>query len=159
MKKIYLLITIFLLSTPAYASVVIDFDKTVFIQFAIFIIFGLIIQRLIVNPVVDIIDRREEATTGSDKEVKLISEKIEVLTKDYDEKLLDARKKISTENNNIIEKSMKENDQLIKNENEKVKIQLKKVNQELESEKLALKKELDSEIDNLATLIVEKVMG
>ncbi len=159
MKRIYFLVLIFLLSTPIYASVVIDFDSTVLVQLVIFIVFGLIMQKLIINPVVNIIDRREEATEGSREQVKEMEDKILQLSNEYDTKIIGARKEIVAENDTIIDSIQRENNRLLKEENNKIKNILDELNNDLMGEKKELEKELNLEIDSLATLIVKKVMG
>jgi len=91
--KYYLFLFFTFLTLPIYAGgIVIDFDSTIFVQLFIFIVFGILIQTIIVKPVVEILDKRENATIGTKEEVVLIQQKIIKMEEEYNEKILNAKK-------------------------------------------------------------------
>jgi len=159
MNFYYKLIT-FLLPTAVFANgIVIDFDKTIFIQLAIFIIFGVIIQKLIVNPVVDILDKREDATVGAKDDSKDMIERIETISSDYENKLKIAKKDALIEQDNYIKELNSNLSSKFLEEKNKVDVKIKEFAQKLEADKLKLKKDLENESKEIAGLIVKKVMG
>jgi len=158
--NLYYKLVIFLLPNIIFAEgIVIDFDKTIFVQLFIFIIFGFIIQKLIVNPVVNILDEREAATTGSKDESKDMLEKIDIISADYEEKLKSAKKEaLLAQEDSVKQVSIKLSENL-SNEKNILDKKIDKFVTKLEDEKLVLKKSLEKESKEIADLIVKKVMG
>ena len=156
----YYKLMFFLLPNIILANgIVIDFDKTIFIQFAIFITFGLIIQKLIVNPVVDILDKREAATTGAKDDSKGMLERIETISSDYENKLKSAKKEALIEQDNYIKSVNSKLSDKFSSEKAKIDAQIKEFAEKLEKEKKELKKDLEKESKQIADLIIKKVMG
>ncbi len=156
----YYKLMVFLLPNIILANgIVIDFDKTIFIQFIIFIIFGIIIQKLIVNPVVDILDKREAATTGAKDDSKDMLEKINIISSDYENKLKLAKKEALIEQDNYIKTINSKLTDEFSLEKAKVELKIKEFAKKLEDEKKDLKKDLEKESKQIADLIVKKVMG
>jgi len=158
--NIYYKLILFLLPNMIFAEgIVIDFDKTIFIQLFIFLAFGVIIQKLIVNPVIDIIDKREEATVGSKDDSKDMLERIEEISSDYENKLKSAKKEAFL----VKEAATKElSASLFEKLSSEKNIFDEKIDEfatKLEKEKVQLKKDLDKESKVIADLIVKKVMG
>jgi F-type H+-transporting ATPase subunit b len=158
--KFYYKLIIFLLPGILLANgIVIDFDKTIFIQLFIFIAFGIIIQKLIVNPVVDILDKREDATVGSKDDSKDMIERIESISAEYESKLMLAKKEALIEQDNFIKDVSSKISGKFLLEKNKVDKQIDEFVVKLEKEKLDLKKDLELESKEIAELIIKKVMG
>lgn len=156
----YYKLMVFLVPNIILANgIVIDFDKTIFIQFAIFIILGIIIQKLIVNPVVDILDKREAATTGAKDDSKDMLEEIDHLSSDYKNKLKSAKKEALIEQENHIKTINSKLADEFSLEKTKVELKIKEFDKKLENEKKDLKKDLEKESKQIADLIIKKVMG
>jgi len=158
--NLYYKLVIFLLPNIIFAEgIVIDFDKTTFIQLFIFLIFGFIVQKMIVNPVVNILDERENSTTGSKDQSKDMIEKVESISVEYEDKLKEAKKEVFLEK----ESSLKEiSTSLSEKLSDEKKVFDKKIEDfisKLEKEKIELKKDLNKESKEIANLIVKKVMG
>lgn len=140
-------------------GIVIDFDKTLFIQFAVFVIFGIIIQKLIVNPVVDILDKRENATLGAKDDSKEMYEEAEKIMAEYETKIRDAQKEAAKEQEEYISQINKKLYAEFDSEREKISKKISEFNEKLENEKKEIKKELERESRIIAELIVKKIVG
>ena len=70
-------------------------DKSVIIQFVIFIASIFILNSLFFKPLLGISDRRENLTKGTVKEANELSEKVQQIIGDYEAKIGDARSEAS----------------------------------------------------------------
>jgi len=158
--NLYYKLVIFLLPNIIFAEgIVIDFDKTMFIQLFIFLVFGFIVQKIIVNPVVNILDERENATTGSKDQSKEMVEKFESISVEYDNKLKEAKKEVFLEKEKSLKEISSSLSEKLSNEKSIFDKKIEDFISRLEKEKLELKKDLNKESSDIANLIVKKVMG
>lgn len=113
--KLFLLLP---LTTPLYAGgVVIDIDATLLVQLVIFILFALIMQKLIIHPVMDILDKRACATDGAVQKGKelfasaaekkvLYDQQINVAKRNAQQKQDEMLQGVVAENHKMLEQSL-----------------------------------------------------
>lgn len=158
-KKLYITIYILMISSPVYAGVNIDIDNTIFIQFAIFIVFGFIAQKLIINPIVNIIDKREELTNESLGDSKEMGDEVSDLEEEYYSEIKKIRKEVSENYREKIEVKQKENRALIENKRDEVNKNLDIFVKDISKEEKQSRKNLEEELDSMSDIIVKKVLS
>ena len=98
MKKyiLYLFSNIFILflsvvNTYAAGDEMLSVDGSILYQFVIVILGLFIINKLILQPLISVLDRREQLTRGTAEEARELTEKAENLINDYKQKIDEAR--------------------------------------------------------------------
>ncbi|MBR57764.1 MAG: hypothetical protein CMH54_06870 [Myxococcales bacterium] len=69
----------------------VDVDKTIFVQLAIFLALIVILKLVLFDPFLKLEDTREEATSGARKTAAKVREQCESMEQDIDQKINDAR--------------------------------------------------------------------
>ncbi len=158
--KYYLILILIFLTLPIYASgIVIDFDSTVFVQFFIFIVFGFLIQTIIVKPVVEILDKRENATIGTKEEVLLIHQKIIKMEEEYNEKILNAKKESQKNLEAKLVEVQAKTQKMFEESKTKTEKNFSEFKEKLQKEQKALQSNVAKESKDIAQMIVKKIMG
>jgi len=136
-----------------------DFNATLPLMAAQFILLTVVLTFILYKPVAKVIDERESyingnLTTASDKLVKA-----DELYKQYDEQLKTARVNAQA----IIAKSEKEAKDVVALEINEARLDaaklIDKTNKELESQKTVALQQLETQVDELSQLIKEKLLG
>jgi len=136
-----------------------DFNATLPLMAAQFILLTVVLTFILYKPVGKVIDERESyingnLTTASDKLVKA-----DELYKQYDEQLKTARVNAQA----IIAKSEKEAKDVVALEINEARLDaaklIDKTNKELESQKSVALQQLETQVDELSQLIKEKLLG
>ena len=136
-----------------------DFNATLPLMAAQFILLTVVLTFILYKPVAKVIDERESyingnLTTASDKLVKA-----DELYKQYDEQLKTARVNAQA----IIAKSEKEAKDVVALEINEARLDaaklIDKTNKELESQKSVALQQLETQVDELSQLIKEKLLG
>jgi len=136
-----------------------DFNATLPLMAAQFILLTVVLTFILYKPVGKVIDERESyingnLTTASDKLVKA-----DELYKQYDEQLKTARVNAQA----IIAKSEKEAKDVVALEINEARLDaaklIDKTNKELESQKTVALQQLETQVDELSQLIKEKLLG
>ena len=136
-----------------------DFNATLPLMAAQFILLTVVLTFILYKPVAKVIDERESyingnLTTASDKLVKA-----DELYKQYDEQLKTARVNAQA----IIAKSEKEAKDVVALEINEARLDaaklIDKTNKELESQKSVALQQLETQVDELSQLIKDKLLG
>lgn len=132
-------------------------DKTLFVQFVIFLAALYLLNALFFKPLLQLADRREAATSGSGKEAQNLSERAREMTEQYDSALKDAREAALAERALITKEAAAEAEQIVSSAREKVRRILEERIAELAANAEKAKAEMKSEIQDMAAMIVRTV--
>ncbi|QMU55861.1 MAG: hypothetical protein GKS04_01480 [Candidatus Mycalebacterium zealandia] len=161
--KILFLGAFFAVFTRAQGAVAADdlitADKTLFVQFVIFLVALYLLNILFFKPLMGLADRREKATSGSGKEAEDLSERAREMTEQYDSALKEAREIALAERAVITKEATTEAEKIVFSAREEARLILEKRVAELMAEAEKAKAEMKSEIEDMAAMVVRAVRG
>jgi len=137
----------------------ISIDYTVLIQAGIFILFVFLINHLLFQPVVKVLERRREATTGAQERAIGLQEKAEKEEAMLEEKLLQARQAAALERDKLKKKALAEQKAVIDRTRQSVEKDIPALKEKATAEAGKVETTLKGEVDALAEKIVAKVLG
>jgi F-type H+-transporting ATPase subunit b len=137
----------------------IDVNYTLLIQVGIFILFVFLINHLLFRPVVKVLERRREATTGAQEKAMSLQEKAEREEAILEERLLKARQKAALERDNLRKEILAEQKMVIEQAKHSVEKDIPALKEKAVAEAGKVEVALKGEIDALAEKIVEKTLG
>lgn len=135
-----------------------EFNATFFVSTISFIVFTLIMNKILYVPIKDIIEKREKYFSDNKEEVKKNENEIENLIEQKDSKIREANKEakdlILTETDRL--KDQKNQD--IKKAKQDIANRVNISKEQLEQEKNMLHKEISKDVDELSDRIVSKIL-
>jgi len=149
----------FVLSTPhAFAAGdLITADKTLFVQFAIFLVALYLLNILFFRPLMELADRREKATSGSGREADELVKKAEEMTGQYNVAIKEARDAALEERTRITKSALAEAEDIVSSAREDARWILEKRSAELSIQAEKARNDLKSELEDMAAMIVQAV--
>ncbi len=166
MKKyiLYLFSNIFILfltavNTFAAGDNLLSVDKTILFQFIIVILGLFIINKLILQPMLSLLDRREKLTKGTADEARELTEKAENLINDYKLKIDEARAEANEKRAEIRREAQLISEKMISEARDESHSTLEKYKGELDVQVNDIKTKIKPEIENLAKEISDKVLS
>lgn len=164
MKKINLIIflisIVFLITyTDAIAAEdILKIDKIVIFQIVIFVAAIFILNSLLFKPLFQLVDKREQLTTGAIKEANELRQRIDQIIDEYNAKLDEARSQASEERNKIRNDANKAADEIIKKARGQAQTLLNQAKDKLESEKVEKERSIEPEIKSLARNVASRIL-
>ena len=134
-------------------------DKTLIIQIVIFIAAIFILNSLLFKPLLQLVERREQLTTGRIKEAKELERKVEQIIKEYKEKLDEVRAKAMEERNEIRRQAQAAAEEMIAKAHNEVQALLEDARAKLELEAREIRAKIKPEIEMLARNMASQVLG
>lgn len=134
-------------------------DETLIIQIVIFIATIFILNSLLFKPLLQLVERREELTTGRIKEAKEFERKVEQITKEYKEKLDKVRAKAMEERNEIRRQAQAAAEEMIAKAHSEAQALLEEAKAKLELEAREIRAKIKPEIEILARNMASQVLG
>jgi len=152
---------LFAASAPsAFASDdLLSVNKTVFIQIVIFLIAIYILNKLVFEPFLNLIDRRDKLTRGAMEEAKEFEEKVAHIIEEYDAKLAEARVFAVEERNKIVQEGQSVAEGILTQAREETTELLKDAKSKLEADTQEIKNKVKSDVDTIAKDIASTVLG
>lgn len=89
------------LTAPLFASVTVDFDKTVFVQMAIFALLILVLKPLLFDPMLRVFALREERTDGAKADARAMQERAAEILSNYEAEVARVRADATTERDRL----------------------------------------------------------
>lgn len=143
---------------PAFAADnLISADKTLFVQFAIFLAALYLLNVLFFRPLMDLADRRDEATSGSGKESEDLLEKAKKMTEEYDAAVRRAREQALAERARLTKSSLAEAEGIVSSARDEARSLLEERTAELAAQIDGARAEMRSEIEDMAGRIARAV--
>ncbi len=132
-------------------------DKTLFVQFAIFLVALYLLNILFFRPLVELADRREKATSGSGKEADELVKKAEEMTGQYSAALSEARNAALEERARITKSALAEAEKIVFSAREEAHSIFEKRAAELSVQTEKARAEMKSEVETMTAMIVQAV--
>ena len=135
-----------------------EFNATFFLSAISFIIFTLLMNKILYRPVMEIVEKRKTFFEENDSNAKDNESKTKELLKNKETKIQSANKKAKTflfEGNNALKEKKQQH---LKKAKEKIVASLNLEKQNLESEHKHLKESILSEVDEIANQILENIL-
>ncbi len=136
-----------------------EFDATFIVSAISFIIFVLIMNKILYQPILNIIEKRRAFFKDNEEETLKNNEEKDILNQKYDEKMSDAHKNSREITSLGFERAKNKKDEIIKDAKEKANSEVQKKLKTVEDEKLKAKDELNNKSDELSDLITSKLLG
>ena len=137
----------------------INVNYTILIQVGIFILFVFFINHLLFRPVVKVLERRREATTGAQEKAIGLQEKAEKEEARLEEKLLKARQAAALERDKLKKKALAEQKSVIDRMKQTMEKDIPALKEKAIAEAGKVEAVLKDEVDTLAEKIVVKTLG
>lgn len=160
-KGLLFVFTILVISTidANAAEELLKVDKTLIIQIVIFIAAIFILNSLLFKPLLQLVERREQLTTGRIKEAKELERKVEQIIKEYKEKLDEVRAKAMEERNEIRRQAQAAAEEMIAKAHSEAQTLLEEAKAKLGLEARELRGKIKPEIEILARNMASQVLG
>jgi len=134
-------------------------DKTILFQFVVVILGLFIINKLILQPMLSLLDRREKLTKGTVDEARELTEKAENLINDYKQKIDEARAEANEKRAEIRKEAQLISEKMISEARDESHATLENYKKELDVQVTDIKSKIKPEIENLAKEISDKVLS
>ncbi|HEY7535345.1 MAG TPA: ATP synthase F0 subunit B [Thermodesulfobacteriota bacterium] len=162
-QPIYLLfvftVLVFSTTNAKAAEELLSIDKTLIIQMVIFISAIFILNSLLFKPLLQLVERREQLTTGRIKEAKELEKKVEQIIKEYKEKLDEVRAKAMEERNEIRRVAQTAGDKLIAKAHDEAQVLIQEAKAKLWLEASEIREKIKPEIEILARDMASQILG
>lgn len=154
-------IGVFVSGAPAASAAgnLITADKTVFIQFAIFLVALYILNALFFKPLMELADKRERATSGSGREADELAAKTEEIAAKYEAALKDAREQALAERARLTKSAAAEADGIVSSAREEARSLFEKRAEELAARTEKARAGMSAEIEEIARVITRAAGG
>jgi F-type H+-transporting ATPase subunit b len=140
------------------AEDILKIDKIVIFQIVIFVAAIFILNSLLFKPLFQLVDKREQLTTGAIKEANELRQRIDQIIVEYNAKLDEARSQASEERNKIRNDANKAADEIIKKARDQAQTLLNQAKDKLESEKVEKERSIQPEIKSLARNVASRIL-
>ncbi|HWP93617.1 MAG TPA: ATP synthase F0 subunit B [Thermodesulfobacteriota bacterium] len=154
------LITVILSIHQANAAEdILSVDKTVVIQMVIFLASIFILNSLLFKPLLGLVDKREQLTTGTIEEAKKLEEKVGQIIEEYNSKLNEARARALEERNETRRQAQVLHEEMIKKAREEAQALLEEAKHKLELETSEIKGKIRSDVETIARDMASRILG
>ena len=136
----------------------IDFNYTLLIQFANFLVLLVLLNFLLFKPVLRAIGRREKTLGSAFQKAEGLKEDVDRLEKSYDEGARERRKPALEEREATLAQANKASMQLITQARAELSGELTKVKARVEQESAEVFDALKSDVDKLSAEVAEKIL-
>ena len=136
-----------------------EFNGTFFATIITFIVFVFVMNKILYAPILEIMEERKNFIDSNYKDAKENDEKTETLSQEREEKLDEAKDDARAKYLETVDGFKEKRDEEIGAVQSEVRNELERANEELKNLSDSVKDELKGSMTNLASDIVEKVIG
>jgi F-type H+-transporting ATPase subunit b len=156
----YVFITIAVTTYNAMAAEgILSVDKTLVIQIIVFVAAIFVLNSLLFKPLLGLMEKREQLTTGTIGEAKELEQKVGQIIGEYNARLNEARAKALEERNEIRREAQAAAEDIIRKAREEAQILLEEAKGKLASETKEIKEKIRSDIEVLAREMASRILG
>ncbi|WP_163328066.1 ATP synthase F0 subunit B [Desulfurobacterium thermolithotrophum] len=134
-------------------------DWTLAVQAVNFLIFMVLINKFLFQPLLNLMEEREKELEVHHSEVEALRAKAEALLKEVDQVLNEAKVKAKTFVEEAVKEAKKERDKLLKEAHEKATAKIENSKKEIWGAFETERQKLESEAEKIAEEIVRKILG
>ncbi len=136
-----------------------EFNGTFLATIVTFIVFVVLMNKILYAPILEIVQKRREVIDGNYKSAQENDTKAAELTTEKEEKLADAKEEAREKYNDIVDGFKAQRTETVVNAQESAREEIQRSSIELENVSNEVKNNLKSSMTDLANDIVEKVIG
>ncbi len=136
-----------------------DFNYTLLIQFANFLILLIILNFMLFKPMLRALDRRQEAMTASSDKAKSIGDVTKQLETSYEETSREKRKPIAEARDAIIAEAQGKSMKAIEEARNELAGELTRIRSEIAKDSRQAFENLKQDVDRLSLEAAEKIVG
>lgn len=136
----------------------IDLDYTFFIQLALFITLAITLKFILFDPYLKNLKKREEVLIGYREEAEEIKQRVENLSKRFDEFIKAAREEARKEYEKIKDSANLERDKIIQEARQEVAVLIEKGRENLRRDKENIMADASKHIDEISKQITERIL-
>jgi F-type H+-transporting ATPase subunit b len=134
-------------------------DSSVFYQFAVVAVIFVLAKVLFLDKLQNVIETREEKTTGLEAEANSNFEKIEKMGEEYKSAITDAQMKLKNEMMSEKSTFTKENEKAYKAKEAEMETYTENMKKEILAEVGATEEKISSEVDGLSDMLISRFSG
>ncbi len=136
----------------------IELNKWFFVQLVNFLFLMVILNILVFRPLLDLFQKRKEATEGALEEAKRLNEEKDRVIAEYQKELAAARDKAREIYNSLREEGLKKQKELIEAAHEEAMKEIERAQQQIKEETEKARKELGEAVRRFSEEIVKKLV-
>ena len=136
----------------------IDFNYTLFIQFANFLILLILLNIFLFKPVLNALNKRETTIGSLSGKSKNIKEELESLEKMYDEKMKERKKPILETKETMLGEAHTDSMHIIEKTRAELADELARSKSEIEQDSKNVYESLKMEVEKLSTDVAQKIL-
>ena len=141
------------------AGVNLDLDLTVVIQFVVVLVLMFVFKRLVFDPYLTTLDERDRKTVGTRTEADALRAEAEALVERYEASLADARATAVEAKRVLRAEGVDEKDRSLSAARKEATKTVEAAQTAIAAQVASERDEMDAQVDVLATMVVEKVIG
>lgn len=143
----------------ASGGVVMDIDRTVFVQMAVFVMLTLILSPLLFKPVLRLFEERERRTEGARAAARAMQEKAEQVMQRYQTKLDDVKRAVALERDRLRNETLRLEADIVEQARQANVRIVEQGRSQIQTEVSAIRRELDVYSRKIAKEIGASVLG
>jgi F-type H+-transporting ATPase subunit b len=143
----------------ASGGVVMDIDRTVFVQMAVFVMLTLILSPLLFKPVLRLFEERERRTEGARSAARAMQDKAEQLLQRYQAKLDDVKRAAAVERDRLRNETLRLEADIVEQARQANVRIVEQGRSQIQTEVSAIRRELDVYSRKIAKEIGATVLG
>lgn len=137
----------------------IDLDATLFIQLGIFLLVFILLRFLLFRPVIQLIEKRREVTTGKKEEAEKFERDSEKLQAEFDKQMAEIRAAAGAEKDRIIEQARRQERDLLVKAREDARAIVEEAKADANAQAAVAREEIRGEIDGLVSAVASRILG
>lgn len=143
----------------ASGGVVMDIDRTVLVQMAVFVLLILILSPLLFKPVLRLFEERERRTEGARNAARAMQDKAEEVLQRYQAKLDEVKRAVAVERDRLRNETLRLEAQIVEQARQTNVRIVEQGRGQIQSEVAAIRGELDAYSRKIAKQIGASVLG
>jgi F-type H+-transporting ATPase subunit b len=144
---------------PLIAAVTVDFDKSVFIQMALFALLIVVLKPLLLDPMLRVFTLREERTDGAKADARAMQERAAEILSNYEAQVARVRAEATAERDALRKETSKLEAEILAEAQEAAAAITREGRAKIEVEVAALSRDLDARAESLVHQIGGRVLG
>ncbi len=143
----------------ASGGVVMDIDRTVFVQMAVFVMLILVLSPLLFKPVLRLFEERERRTEGARSAARAMQDKAEELLRRYEAKLDEVKRAAAAERDRLRNETLRLEAEIVEKARQANTRIVEQGRSQIEGEVSAIRRELGAYSQRIAKEIGASVLG
>ena len=140
-------------------AAVVDLDSSLVVQLAVFLLFFYLFNKILVQPMLNVFEKRHSLTDGAREEARASVKEAEAKIAEYEERISDARRSALEEGKAIRAEAMEKEREILDAKKSETQATVEKGLAELMKSHEAATAQLETAAAETASAIVERIVG